>query len=315
MNDMTSVDDVQLDRSERQALADQATRGRRADRDLATRLECPAPGDSAIGAHHLDALTDGRRKPGRAVVEAAKAGDERALTELVEAYLPRIAAMSRRYLGAPHVERLELIQEGVVGFLQALDRYDPARGTPLWAYAEPTVRRSMQRLVSELGDAVVLSDHALRRLSRLKSAEDELMAEHHRLPTRHEIIARSGVDRDEAGRLLADTRPPRSFQEPITADDGGVIGSFGDLIDDPRAQDSYDRVLDVMEAHELLPLLSVLSPRERSILRARYGLDGEELSIRQIAERLGLSTSRVRDIERRALRKLRQAAVAAGAAR
>ena len=63
-----------------------------------------------------------------------------------------------------------------------------------------------------------------------------------------------------------------------------------------------------MEAHELMPLLSVLSPRERSILRARFGLDGEEQSIRQIAERLGLSTSRVRDIERRALRKLRRAA-------
>jgi RNA polymerase sigma factor (sigma-70 family) len=69
------------------------------------------------------------------------------------------------------------------------------------------------------------------------------------------------------------------------------------------------------EGHELRPLLSVLSPRERSILRARDGLDGEPQSIRQIAERLGLSTSRVRDIERRALRKLRQAAVAAGAAR
>ena len=94
-----------------------------------------------------------------------------------------------------------------------------------------------------------------------------------------------------------------------------MIGSFGDLVDDPRAEDAYDRVLDVMEAHEPLPLLSVLSARERSILRARFGLDGEEQSIRQIAERLGLSTSRVRDIERRALRKLRRAAVTLDATR
>ena len=68
----------------------------------------------------------------------------------------------------------------------------------------------MQRLVAELGDAVVLSDHALRHLSRLKSAEDELMREHRRLPTRREIVDRSGVDRDEAARLLAADEPARA---------------------------------------------------------------------------------------------------------
>ena len=89
-----------------------------------------------------------------------------------------------------------------------------------------------------------------------------------------------------------------------------IVGSLGDLVDDPRAQDAYDRVLDAMEAHELLPLLSVLSRRERAVLRARYGLDGPEQSISEIAERLGVSTSRVRGIEARALGKLRRAAAA-----
>jgi RNA polymerase sigma factor (sigma-70 family) len=173
----------------------------------------------------------------------------------------------------------------------------------------------MQRLVAELGDAVVLSDRGLRQLSRLRSAEAELMQEHGRLPSQREIVERSGVERDAAEQLLADVRAPRSFQEPLTAEDGGVIGSFGDLIDDPRAEDSYERVLDALEAQELLPLLSVLSDRERGVLRARYGLDGEEQSIRQVAEGLGVSESRVRDIERRALSKLRRAAQAANAAR
>jgi RNA polymerase primary sigma factor len=268
------------------------------------------------GAHRLDTLNGraARGEPGPAVIAAAKAGDERALTRVVEAYLPRIAALARRYEVAPHVERLELVQEGVAGLLQALDRYDPSHGTSLWTYAEPTVRRAMQRLVGELGDAVVLSDHALRHLSRLRSAEDDLMREHRRLPTRREIAERAGTDRDEAERLLADTSRPRSFQEPIAADDGGVIGSFGDLIDDPRAEDAYDRVLDVMEARELMPLLSVLSARERSIVRAHYGLDGEEQSVREIAERRGLSESRVRAILRRALGKLRRAATTPAAA-
>jgi RNA polymerase sigma factor (sigma-70 family) len=309
------VDD---DRSDSEALAAEATRARRADRDLALELERPAPADAALGAGRLEALrrrAAARGEPPREAVAAAKARDERAVTEVVEACLPRIARLARRYAAAPHVERLELIQEGVAGLLQALHRYDPQRGTPLCAYAQPTVQRAMQRLVGELGDAVALSDHALRRLSRLKSAEDELMREHHRLPTRREIVERSGVSEDEAERLLRGTSRPRSLEEPITAEDGDVIGSLGDLVRDPRAEDAYERILDVLEGHELRPLLSVLSPRERSVLRARYGLDGVPQSRRQIAERLGLSTSRVRDIERRALRKLTRAAVAAGAAR
>ena len=307
-------DDRPLEHSESQALAAQVSRGRGADRDLAMRLNRPATDGSPIDVRALESATD-RGEPARAVVEAAKAGDERSVAEVIEACLPQVLTISRRYLGTEHVERLELIQEGIAGLLQALDRFDPGRGTPFCAYARPAVQRAMQRLVAELSDAAVLSDRALRHLSRLKSAEDELMREHRRLPTRREILDRAGVEREEAKRLLAETSPPRSLQEPLTAEDGGVIGSLGDLVDDPRAVDAYDRVLDAMEAHELLPLLSVLSPRERSILRARYGLDGEEQSISQIAERLGLSTSRAREIERRALRKLTRAAVAAGAAR
>jgi RNA polymerase sigma factor (sigma-70 family) len=251
----------------------------------------------------------------RGLIEAAKEGDGRALNQVVEAHLPRIDALARHYAVVGHVERLELVQEGVAGLLQALQHYDPATGTPLWAYARPTVERSMRRLLAELGDAASLSDGALRRLSRLKTAEDELMGEQHRLPSRDAIAQRAGVDGDEAARVLAAASPPRSLQEPVTAEDGGVIGSFGDLVDDPRATDAYDSVLDHIEAEELQSLLSVLSPRERRVLNTRYGLDGVERSRREVAEELGVSVSRVRDIEARALAKLRRAAVTAGAAR
>ena len=308
--------DRPLEPHESQDLAAQAARGRRADRDLVSRLDHPPLSAREVSPRHLDALTDRAAARGdleRELVEAAKAGDEPALARLVEAYLPLVAALARRYAVSPHVERLELVQEGVAGLLQALDRFDATRGTSFWAYARPTVQRAMQRLVTELADAALLPGHALQRLSRLRSAEDELMRENRRMPSRAEIIDRSGIDRDEAKQVLAAARPPRSFQEPITAEDGGVIGSFGDLVDDPRAEDAYARVLDEIEAEELLPLLSVLSPRERSILRARYGLDGEAQSRRDVAERLGLSVSRVRDIERRALAKLRSAALAVDA--
>ena len=277
------------------------------NRDLAQRLD----DDQAPSGAVLDAMIEAATRHGElppAVLEAAKAGDQRAVEHVVRAHLPRISAMARRYADAPHVERLELVQEGVAGLLQALERYDPAQGTPFWDYARPTVQRAMRRLTRELGHAATLSESGLRHLSRLKGAEQDLMQEQQRAPSRAEVIERSGVDREEAERVLAASRPPRSLQEPITAEDGGVVGLFGDLVDDPRAEDAYERVLDRIEAEELRPLLSVLSRREREVLRLRYGIDGEPQSRRKVAEVLGVSESRVRDIERRALAKLRRAA-------
>jgi RNA polymerase primary sigma factor len=296
-------------------IAAEALRGREADRALARRLERSQPPEWKTGDDGLATLTRSPTEASPELVAAAKDGDRQALSRLVEAHLPRIGALARRYAHDPNVAQLELVQEGVAGLLAALGRYDPGRGTPFWPYARPTVERAMRRLVSELGDAAVLPERALRRLSRLRSAEDELMRERRRSPSRAEILERARLDRGEAEAVLAAARPPRSFQEPITAEDGGVIGSFGDLIDDPRATDAYDRVLDQIEADELRSLLSVLSSRERDVLAARYGLGGEPRSRREVAEQLGLSISRVRDIEVRALVKLRGAAVAAGAAR
>ena len=103
-------------------------------------------------------------------------------------------------------------------------------------------------------------------------------------------------------------RVPRSTAEPVAADEGAV-GTFGELLADPLAEDEYERVLDAIEAEELLALLSGLSERERAILRARYGLaDGEEQSLRAVAATMGLSAERVRQLERRALGKLAAAA-------
>jgi DNA-directed RNA polymerase specialized sigma subunit len=109
--------------------------------ESALREDAPAP-DGGV----LDGLVDAATARGDlapAVVVAAKAGDQRAVEHVVRAHLPRISAMARRYAAAPHVERLELVQEGVAGLLQALRRYDPGRGVPLWDYARPSVERAM----------------------------------------------------------------------------------------------------------------------------------------------------------------------------
>jgi RNA polymerase sigma factor (sigma-70 family) len=203
------------------------------------------------------------------------------------------------------VQRLELLQEGVVGLLRALERFDPERGVPFWGYATWWVRQAMQQLVAELTRPVVLSDRALRHLARLKQAHREVVQQSGREPTRAELAARTGLELEHVDDLLATERSPRSLEAPLdpSRDD---IGAFGELLVDPLAEDEYEQVLAAVEVEELHALLAGLSDRERDVLRARYGLEdgGEELSLRAVGDRLGLSGERVRQIERRALSKL-----------
>jgi RNA polymerase primary sigma factor len=163
--------------------------------------------------------------------------------------------------------------------------------------------------VAELTRPTVLSDHALRHLSRIRDAYRELYDEARGEPTTEDLWQRTGLARDEIGELLAIDRPPLSVEEPLSTADGGVWGKLEDMIADPMADGEYERVLNEVEAQELVALLSGLSERERMILRAHYGLGGEpEQNPSQIAQRLGLSTARVREIERRAQGKLAAAA-------
>jgi RNA polymerase sigma factor (sigma-70 family) len=314
--DATAAGEDVLAPGESEELAEAAGRGRTADRALAT-----AVGQEhrtlELGPSYVAALA--RRQPQLRpeqeleLVLAAKAGDEQARAKLVEVYLPRILAQARHYRASPAIDRLELLQEGVVGLLEALARYEPERGIPFWAYARWYVRRNMQRLVAELGSAVVLSDHALRQLSAIRDAGDRFVAEHHRDPAPSELAEMTGLSREDVARLLLATRPPAAAQQTVTFEDGSTVSY--EAIADELAEGEYERVLDAVEAEELASLLSTLSERERTILRWRYGLEGEELDAEEIARRLGLSTRRVREIERQARAKLAAAATRAQGAR
>jgi RNA polymerase primary sigma factor len=278
----------------------------RLDRALTRDLGRPEPRHvPAAAGGYLSSLDRTRALPPdaeRALVTAAKRGDAAARARLVEAHMPLIAAAARTYRSG-QVQRLELLQEGVVGFLRALERFEPERGTPFWGYATWWVRQAMQQLVSELTRPVVLSDRALRHLARLKDAHREAVEDEGRAPTAAELSERSGLALDHVDALLATERAPRSLEQPVPGA-GGDVGVFGDLLADPLAEGEYERVLAAIEAAELRALLGGLSDREREVLRARYGVAGPERSRREIGARLGLSGERVRQIEQRALAKL-----------
>jgi RNA polymerase primary sigma factor len=301
---------------ESDAIASEARLSRDLDEELAEHLRQPRSSARAVSSGYVRGLGEEERLPAAAeheLIVAAVAGDRHARARLVEEFLPLISAVARNYRSSPQITRTELIQEGVVGLLRALERYDPALGTPFWAYASWWVRQAMQQLVAELTRPFVMSDRALRQLSEIKDAHAALLREG-RSGTLAELGDRTSLDSSQLANLIAADRPPKALEEPIRGEEG-EIGTFGDLIADPLAEDEYERVITQLTAEELRGLLAGLSERERNVLRSRYGLGEEPQSLRAIGGRMGLSTERVRQLENRALGKLRAAGAAGPPAR
>jgi RNA polymerase sigma factor (sigma-70 family) len=242
----------------------------------------------------------------RELVLAAKFGGEEERDELVEAFVPLIGSVARIYRGRSQIDRCELMQEGVVGLLRALERFDPAMGTPFWMYASWWVRQAMQQLVSELARPIVLSDRALRKLARIRDAQRELLQRDGHEPSSGDIADATGLPREQVDRLIAAERNPRALEEPVGGDhDAGT--TLGELLDDPRAMEAFERIPRSLDVEQLPRMLTVLNERERTIITARFGLEGSERTLRELGESLGVSAERVRQIEEASLGKLRSA--------
>ena len=247
----------------------------------------------------------------QALISRAQRGGRREREELVNAYLPMIASVARAYRRSTAVGRDELTQEGVVGLLRALERYDPDRGVPFWGYAAWWVRQAMQQVVSELSGPMVLSDRALRQLARVKHAQRRFEQTSGRELSSTELSAIVGMPRSQIESLVRSERSARGLDEPAGAEarDGTTVG---DLVADPPAQEAYDRVPEQVLAAQIPGLLGCLTDRERTVICRRYGLDRREQTLREVAPVLGVSAERVRQIEQESLAKLHAAVAGRG---
>lgn len=296
------------------AECDGACDQRMLDRELAETVHRAKPDlEPCTSTHprHRDLRPRRAQPQERELILAARAGSKEARAELIEAFLPLISSAARLYRFTPRIDRGELLQEGVVGLLRALERYDPERGVPFWGYAVWWVRQAMQQLVAELTRPVALSDRALRQLARMKNAHRAHVQAEGREPTHRELAMSADLSAEQVVNLLASDRPARTLDEPVAGQDEN-LNTFGELLVDPIAEGEYERVLDEIEVSQLRRLLGRLSSREHLVVSARYGLeDNEECTLNEIGGRLGVSAERVRQIEQRALGKLRAAAMSA----
>ena len=226
-----------------------------------------------------------------AVVASAVAGDAAARALIVERALPLLRRWARPYAGRG-VEVDDLVQDGVVGLLRALTRFDPERGVPFGAYARHWVRQAMQQAVAEGMRPYRLPTHVLWDLHDLRNARERYLQQHGREGRAVELADTLGWD---TGRVDATTRAERLPAE------GGA-----DLLEDPLGAEAYEQVLVRLTAQQLEPLLLQLTQREREIM----GLRAYGASLRDVGRQLGVSGERVRAVEARSLAKVRAAALA-----
>jgi RNA polymerase primary sigma factor len=252
---------------------------------------------------HAERLTPRQEQD---LVIGAEAGDADACRKLVEAFLPPIAGLARRFHSGIGVERQELIQEGVAGLLLAARRYDPGLSTPFWAYASFWVRKAMQELVAELTRPVALSDRAVRSLAQIRTARSEHVQTHGTEPTKEELSSATGFTPAQLESLQAIERTPRGMEQQLSADEE-TTATVGDTIIDPVAEQAYEQVLDRIEIREVRDFADQLDERERAVIRAHYGLGQSAQTLTQIGGALGLTAERARQIELGALNKLREA--------
>jgi RNA polymerase sigma factor (sigma-70 family) len=241
-----------------------------------------------------------------ALARRAQAGDSGAREELIRRLLPLVHSTARRYR-TEGLEQADLLQEGIVGLLRALQRFDPERGVPFPAFATWWIRQSLQEARSDFMRPLRLPPKALRQLSQLKSEHQRIYQGERRSAEIGELADRTNIELAQAAALLGADARPRSLDEPVENTEG-ELGTLGDLLEDPLSAEAYEDVVDGVAGEQLRALLSRLTEREREVVQARFGIDVPSEKLSEVGERLGVSAERVRQIEERALAKLRHAA-------
>jgi RNA polymerase primary sigma factor len=221
---------------------------------------------------------------------------------MIRANLRLVIHIANRYRGRG-VAFLDLIQEGNIGLMRALEKFEPQRGLKFVTYAHWWVRQAVSRAVTEQHRTVRLPNHVVDRKNKLRTVTDQLWGLYARPPSVQELSSAMGWSPDEVKALQTAVQPIIRLQHPV-ADENGVLA---DLLEDEQALQPEQLLVEEQLHRCLADCLASLTAREAFIVRLRYGLEVEHPhTLQEIAVLLGLSRERVRQLERQAFEKLRQ---------
>mgnify|MGYP000025367179 FL=1 len=236
------------------------------------------------------------------LARAAQAGDEDARRRLSEANLRLVVSVAKRYAGRG-LPFLDLIQEGNLGLMKAAEKFEPDRGFKFSTYATWWIRQSITRAIADQGRTIRIPVHLVESINRVKKTAGELLRKNGREPTAEELAVRLDMEPDRIRELLQLAQDPISLETPVGEEEDAHLEDF---IQDEEAGIPADEAGRQLLRRELLGVLKSLTPREERVITLRFGLeDGRARTLEELGREFNVTRERVRQIEAKALRKLR----------
>jgi RNA polymerase primary sigma factor len=233
-------------------------------------------------------------------IETSDRTVRQAKRELMEANLRLVVSVAKRYLGSD-LSLLDLVQEGNIGLMKAVDRFQYRRGFKFSTYATWWIRQAITRAIADHSRTIRIPVHMVETLNRISRVNRNMINEMGREPTPEELAQRTGVPAKKVRLILESSRKPLSLETPI-----GEDSELGDFLEDKSAGSPNDSLLNQDLTTQVERALATLSPKEKEILRLRFGIGEEgEHTLEEVGKRFAVTRERIRQIEAKALRKLR----------